>query len=232
MDLTSFTQSPSSSISAFQSDFVTLLVGPDEENFTIHQDIITKARYFAGCLGYTLQESHTRIIRLPEDEPAVIAKVVEYLYSGKFEVKIFEDEIESHKEGSQIRLVVNSYIVADKYCMEHLQNMAMDLLRDIRFIGATTTLSMLAEANFAPEPNGTLRASSGSKRFFRRRLRLGLQIGWRPSRSDWRGGPLAQELVKTLVAFGSTEELGLLCAPPSCDWHIHGNGKNCIDGAK
>lgn len=152
MDLTSFTQSPSSSISAFQSDFVTLLVGPDEENFTIHQDIITKARYFAGCLGYTLQESHTRIIRLPEDEPAVIAKVVEYLYSGKFEVKIFEDEIESHKEGSQIRLVVNSYIVADKYCMEHLQNMAMDLLRDIRFIGATTTLSMLAEANLLQSP--------------------------------------------------------------------------------
>jgi hypothetical protein len=48
-------------------------VGPDEENITIHRDIATKARYFAGCLDSSLQESQTMIIKLPEDEPAVIA---------------------------------------------------------------------------------------------------------------------------------------------------------------
>ena len=117
-----------------------LLVGPDEEKFTIQQDVVTKARYFAGCLDSTLQGSHTKIIKLPGDELAVVAKVLEYLYSGKIEVATFKADIRSEEERLQYFLLAKMYIAADKFCMEAMQNMLMDVVKQ-------TLLKRLADAS-------------------------------------------------------------------------------------
>jgi hypothetical protein len=204
-------------------------VGPDEEKFTIHRDIATKARYFAGCLDSSLQESQTMIIKLPEDEPAVIAKLLEYLYSGKFVGPTFNDPDEkpSQEEISQILLVVKSYIMADKYCMENFQNLLMDMLYDMKYICTTNIVSALADAKLLGSPMARYVLRHMARKLFKHgydRYCSSLNDLDNLIREN---GPLAHELVKTLATFGSTKEPDAVNHLPCCEWHVHKDGKKC-----
>ena len=64
-------------------------------------------------------------ITLPEDNPEVFEKLLEYIYSGHIRTKTI-DYLSDPDQKDYLVLLVNVYIDADKYCMEACQNHVMD----------------------------------------------------------------------------------------------------------
>ena len=65
-----------------QSRLITILVGPQESKFIVHQDVLTKYHYFRGCLAGGFPEGTSKEIKLPEDDPTTFARVLEFIHFG------------------------------------------------------------------------------------------------------------------------------------------------------
>jgi hypothetical protein len=227
VSLYSLLRSHSNSLSAFQSDLVTILVGSNEEKFTVHQDVVTKARYFAGCLDSVLQERHTKIINLPEDEPAVIAKVLEHLYSGKIEVATFKADIRSEEERLQFVLLAKMYIAADKFCMGALHNMLMDVVKQtlIEKLADASAIHVLLDAGLGESPTALFVIRSLARTLCKLGCEKVLEIDERLRELINDPAPFADELLRTCITFGTTTESDFLPHPSNFVWHIHSDGR-------
>lgn len=71
-----------SSSSVLQSRLITILVGPQESKFIVHQDVLTKYHYFRGCLAGGFPEGTSKEIQMSEDDPTTFARVLEFIYFG------------------------------------------------------------------------------------------------------------------------------------------------------
>lgn len=60
------------------------------------------------------QESENHLVQLPEDDPVIIRRLVEYFYALTY-------ELESEDLPSQLHELLDLYIYADKYQLEHLR---------------------------------------------------------------------------------------------------------------
>lgn len=51
------------------NELTKVLVGPDEEPFSIHTRVIRKVPFFRGCLDANMAERAEGVVKLPEDDP-------------------------------------------------------------------------------------------------------------------------------------------------------------------
>lgn len=102
---------------------ITLVVGPSKEIFTVHKTLIcNKSPFFdAACNGGFI-ESVEDIIHLPEDQPAVVELLLDWVYTGEFA----NPETESANLISWHNTAA-LYILADKMQMQDLSNAVIDL---------------------------------------------------------------------------------------------------------
>jgi hypothetical protein len=95
---------------------------------------LRKISFFAACLDRGFKEGEDRLIKLPEDDPKVVEKVLEYLYGSNFEYPALRERSEYHDEVDEEErphwaLLARCYATADKYCLEDLQNKIMDFVK-------------------------------------------------------------------------------------------------------
>ncbi|KAH0012092.1 hypothetical protein KCU78_g9828, partial [Aureobasidium melanogenum] len=68
----------------YNSQMVTILAGPDQEKFVVHQPLLcSKSQYFNKALTGSFEESKTGIVRLEDVSPVLFRIVVTWLYNGK-----------------------------------------------------------------------------------------------------------------------------------------------------
>lgn len=66
------------------SPIVTLLVGATKVEFHAYQDTLCRLPFFRAALTGEFKESKEKIIKMPEDEPAIVSTLLEYLYTGNY----------------------------------------------------------------------------------------------------------------------------------------------------
>lgn len=115
------TKTPDEAIdSALSSQFspentVTLLVGPNEQKMIAYGSQLThESEFFKAALKKEWAEGQTRIIKLPEESPAVMAHYLSYLYSGK----MFTEDIKSvpgASIGQCFDLLASLYVACERF---------------------------------------------------------------------------------------------------------------------
>lgn len=61
-----------------------MTVGPAQELFQVHRDVLTRSLWFKRALEGGFLEAETQTINLPEEDPVIFSFVVAYLYEEKF----------------------------------------------------------------------------------------------------------------------------------------------------
>jgi hypothetical protein len=125
----------------------TIVVGPEETSFVVHERVLTGVSHFRKCLtaGHFEEGTSKRII-LPEDEPTAFARVLEYIYFGRTPYELddatWNQLLASTKTKdtkafpgaiTTMRYIclglVKVYILADKLCVETLMSLVHDTYR-------------------------------------------------------------------------------------------------------
>lgn len=110
---------------------MTVYVGPEKQKYTPHKEILTQVKFFAACLYSGFRESKENEISLPEDEPEVFERILEYLYHDRIDAEVF-GRMDTHdleyvnREARTTVFMAKVWVAADKYCMEECQNHVMD----------------------------------------------------------------------------------------------------------
>ena len=68
--------------SPLNSTLFTIVVGPEEECYSIHQSALSQSPVFKAMTEQPFKEKEEQIIRLPDDEPVYIEVMLRYLYAG------------------------------------------------------------------------------------------------------------------------------------------------------
>jgi hypothetical protein len=86
-----------------------------------------------------MKEAHENTIRLPEDDPAGFSQLLYWLYTKQFEYNIIQDvhdcDVAEHNEKfpeplqGNFAAIHKVCLMAKKFCVEELQNYAIDCLR-------------------------------------------------------------------------------------------------------
>ncbi|EMC99111.1 hypothetical protein BAUCODRAFT_120401 [Baudoinia panamericana UAMH 10762] len=74
------------------SAIVTICVGPSHRLFAAHEDVLSRAPYFAQACRAQFFEASGKRIDLPNEEPEVFSAVLEYLYKGDYTPKLIYDK--------------------------------------------------------------------------------------------------------------------------------------------
>ncbi|KAK7900142.1 hypothetical protein LTR67_003888 [Exophiala xenobiotica] len=121
------------SVAAFASTIITLEVGQEGTIMTAHKAILTKSNYFAKCLE-NFKEGVENKIKLPDDRPVDILRILCFLYTGK----LFEGDTgdpwrnaDRHWTPQRVTDLINIYIVADRYCVNEMYCRAIKRLCSI-----------------------------------------------------------------------------------------------------
>jgi hypothetical protein len=112
---------------------VKLFVGIERREFTVHKRLLCdRSSFFAGAFSTGFKEAITGIIELPEDDPASMALLVDFLYRGSLP-DIDEQYEKTNKDGleeyTSMEVLLKLYYLAEKLCMSNLMNQIMDKIR-------------------------------------------------------------------------------------------------------
>ncbi|KAL8727675.1 MAG: hypothetical protein Q9166_005911 [cf. Caloplaca sp. 2 TL-2023] len=115
----------------FESEIFKILVGPEEKKFTAHASFLRKSPVLNRMCNGEFVESRTFCIRLPEDDPAVIRAVIQYLYTGDFQD--FGSVAGNPAQGSDVaaRQLADIYGVAEMYQLNDLKTLIIKKLGDV-----------------------------------------------------------------------------------------------------
>ena len=92
------------------SETVELLVGSPEVNFYVHRTILCDAsKVFTRAFDGQFIENMQRMMKLPEDEAAVFELLVEWLYTGRYDLPSDDPVKRSHH-----LLAVKLFCLAEK----------------------------------------------------------------------------------------------------------------------
>lgn len=122
---------------------MTLVVGHEQRIFAAHEDVLTRAPYFANVLRYNA-ESSTKRVALPDESPEIFSSVLEYLYKSDYYPRLVHSkrrnswELESTELGSKSESTVYYhgvegpllkdtviYCAGEKYGLEELKRVAL-----------------------------------------------------------------------------------------------------------
>ena len=114
---------------------VTILVGSAKTPFNVHMDLLCKASPFfkSAFMGSgNFKETSTKSMKLPEDDPATIDRLVQWIYFGSYPVA----SDAKTKSPNQMKELLDAslmqfatlYVTADKYGITELKNHVLDRL--------------------------------------------------------------------------------------------------------
>jgi hypothetical protein len=111
-------------ISYDYNDIITVLVGADELQVTLHKDVIcAKSKFFQAACSSRWREGVQKIVRLPEvRRPHVFRTYVDWTYSGEL---VFEDQT---NEKSVLTELIDLYLLGDMLDDVKLRNMTIQTL--------------------------------------------------------------------------------------------------------
>ncbi|KAK5220522.1 hypothetical protein LTR72_007144 [Exophiala xenobiotica] len=112
------------SVADFASTIITLEVGPEATIMTAHRAILTRSDYFAKCLQ-NFKEGVQNKVKLPEDSPADILRILCFLYTGKMFEGDTGDQCRSPDRNwttQGVTDLISIYITADKYCVTDMSS--------------------------------------------------------------------------------------------------------------
>lgn len=66
------------------SPIIILRVGPDKTEFRAYEEILCRLPFFRAALQGSFKEASEKAITMPEDEPEIIAALIEFLYIGSY----------------------------------------------------------------------------------------------------------------------------------------------------
>ncbi|KAL8964032.1 MAG: hypothetical protein Q9183_004759 [Haloplaca sp. 2 TL-2023] len=130
-------------LSAFESRSFNITVGAGQRIFTAHEAFLCQSPVFERMIHVPFKESASRHIILPEDDPAVIAIIIQYLYAGNFwpsehalatecSEELSQDaSAEFDKIASSIRVLGEVYLMAEKYQLPDLQRQTVGKLSQL-----------------------------------------------------------------------------------------------------
>ena len=87
--------------------------------FLVHEDVLSLSPVFGAMCKSRFTEGQTQKIMLPEDDPVIIRRILDYFYSRRYDV-------ESETSAERITEFASLFIYADKYQLPHLQKIIID----------------------------------------------------------------------------------------------------------
>lgn len=107
----------------FQSELIKIIVGPTEQNYEIHRDVLCRdSVFFQRCLTVNMRETSTKTIKFPEEQPHVFEEVLHWLYGMSIKAP-------SNNCSEEILSMISMYEVADKWGIEPLMNELSDCVK-------------------------------------------------------------------------------------------------------
>lgn len=116
---------------------MTIFVGPQKEKFSAHEAIVRKVEFLENRLRYGTFQRDTMSIDLPDDNSTAFEYLLRFLYTPDVlpkELQVFR-ELSSEFGFLQTLIqkrVLNTYILAKRYCVENLCNAIVDLITTAR----------------------------------------------------------------------------------------------------
>jgi hypothetical protein len=126
------------------NNIITVLVGPDEHPFQIHQDAICdKSKFFKAACSKRWVEGQEKLVRLPEAHVDVFQAYSNWIYSGTIDAIGLTQEGEVKGKRSKRSMFFSLYKLGD-------------MLDDIQLRRAATCgfFKFLATGGMLPDPNG------------------------------------------------------------------------------
>ena len=110
--------------SVYASEIVKLYIGQRRQLLNAHKSILTKIDYFAKCLNDDrFAEGRLNEVELPEDNLNAWEEILHYLYGQHYQSSTHEPP-----DRSMRRHYLQTWILADKYCIEDLCNLLIDTM--------------------------------------------------------------------------------------------------------
>ncbi|KAL1602644.1 hypothetical protein SLS60_006061 [Paraconiothyrium brasiliense] len=122
----------------------------DKQTFFIHPHRLTqRSLFFKNALAANWKEAEDRVIYLPEDDPSIFFRYLDYLYTGKMSVKSTDpDTLNDGKAAVAEQLMTcRIYVFADKVQDMRCRNDA------IKFMTAVVKEKRTEKNWFAPGPS-------------------------------------------------------------------------------
>ncbi|KAM0717911.1 hypothetical protein Q7P37_006243 [Cladosporium fusiforme] len=94
------------------TEMVAILVGPQEERFIIHKDLIAaKSKFFQAACSKRWKEGQEKTVRLPEVEGSVFKAYFTWVYSNTVDISSGDHTKEQDQDAQE--LIIDLYILAD-----------------------------------------------------------------------------------------------------------------------
>ncbi|KAI9879324.1 MAG: hypothetical protein M1830_008845 [Pleopsidium flavum] len=107
-----------------------LSVGPEKRPLFAHQSVLSQSPVLARFCQPGFRESEVMHIDLPEDDPDVFGRLLEYLYPRDYSTT-FTRAYDLADELASI------YILAEKYQLKHLQSLTVQKLKNVNALSRT-----------------------------------------------------------------------------------------------
>jgi hypothetical protein len=214
-------------------DIVTLMVGPGEEEMIVHAHLIKRIPFFRGCLDAPVQESLTRTICLPDDDPTAVSDLVHFTYFDKLDfdpTKLHEFAALQHKDPWRL---INCYYVAKKYLAEKMQNTVMNAL--VTHYGSGTapsalTLQRLIRKTEEGEPFRELMMQRVAKHIDKQDGWLEMKASRHVYHKDFAGEKYErlEFIMEAMLKYTNGKRDGFSIRKlKTCTWHVHGETPKC-----
>lgn len=100
---------------------VDVFVGPERKAFHLHRDLLCdRSAYFKAAFMGNFAEASSKEIQLPEDDDTAFELLVKWLYGGTLQQPKTDEELSAY-----FALLA----LSEKFTLEHLQNLCIDLVR-------------------------------------------------------------------------------------------------------
>jgi hypothetical protein len=108
---------------------VSVLVGPSEEAFLVHQQIISlKSQFFKAACRKEWKEGAEKLVRLPEVEPGLFRSYLNWVYTGDLAVDVSAADAKESVSELKNRGFVKLYVLGDTLDDLPLRNSTMRIL--------------------------------------------------------------------------------------------------------
>jgi hypothetical protein len=115
-----------------ESTFATVLVGPDQTRFVVHENLLVHySKFFHAALTGKFKEAEDKTVKLEEDDPDIFELFVHWLYYQRFPDKVYGDnegilalwtiDDDDDYQSSPSDNCVYLHIFGDKYEVEKLR---------------------------------------------------------------------------------------------------------------
>ena len=121
------------------NDTVVLLVGPEERKMLVHRLHITAhSEFFAAALKKEWTEGQAREIKLPEEDPEIVAYYIESVYFGKLPTDIYTTTSPGADKELGYQLLAQLYVLAERVLNSECRNrIIQEFLRLRNLMSAT-----------------------------------------------------------------------------------------------